>query len=120
MRVDFLQAALSPSCCLTGKTTGYRPSGGAPFVQVQPIALTSRRGERRSFWGAGPCGLAVEVPRQKARWQTPYTCLVPLAGATGNHNDRTSRCRHEGSRNATRYNRHHRITKNRSAHGARP
>jgi hypothetical protein len=78
-RGDFLQAALPPSCYLTGKTTGHRPSGAAPFAQVQPVALTSRQGVRRSFWGAGPQGQAVGVLRQKARWQTPYMCLVPLA-----------------------------------------
>ena len=64
----FLQAALPPSCCLTGKTAGHRPSGGAPFVQVEPFVLTSRRGERRSFWGVGPQGSAVGVLRHKARW----------------------------------------------------
>ena len=81
-RPDFLQAALPPSCCLTGKTAGHRLSGGAPFVQVQPVALTGRRGVRRSFWGAGSQDLAVGALRQKARWQTPHMCLVPPAGPT--------------------------------------
>src|SRR5436309_11302472 len=81
-RPDFLQAALPPSCCLTGKTAAHRLSGGGPFVQVQPVALTGRRGVRRSFWGAGPQGRAVGVPRQKVRWQTPYMCLAPPAGLT--------------------------------------
>src|SRR5260370_41256045 len=79
-REVFLKAALPPSSNLTGKTAGHRASAGAPFVQVQPAALTGRPRVRRRFWGAGPPGPAAVAPRQKARWQTLYMCLVPPAG----------------------------------------
>lgn len=79
---DFLQAALPPSRCRTGKTAGHRPGAALPFALVQPAALTGRRGARRSFWGAGLQSLAVGVLRQTARWPTPDTCLVPPAGPT--------------------------------------
>ena len=71
LREAFPKAALPPSGFLTGKTAGDRPSGGVPFVQVQPAGLFGRRGVRRSFWGAGPSGLAVSVPRQKGALADP-------------------------------------------------
>jgi len=115
----FLQAALPPSDDRTGKTAEQRPSGAGPLVQVQPVLLNGRRGVRKSFWGAAPCGSAVGVLRQKVHGPTPYRCLVPSAGAEGNCNDRTSRRCPEGKRVATRYDRYNRTRKNRKAHGAR-
>src|SRR5260370_25318850 len=63
-----------------GRTRAGVTRPAFPLVQVQPAALTGRRGVRRSFWGARPQGLAAVVPRQKVRWQTSYMCLAPPAG----------------------------------------
>src|SRR5579871_350438 len=94
MSEEFLKAALPLSCSRTGRCAGpgvYRAlrwsrfhpataSGAAP--DVDPCALTGRRGARRSFWDAGPQGLAVGAPRQKVCGPIPLMCLVPSAGLT--------------------------------------
>jgi hypothetical protein len=81
-RDGFRKAALPPSCYLTGKTADPRDQHRNLLVQVQPAVSTGRRGERRSFWGAGLYGPAVGALRQKVRWQTPYRRLVPPADPT--------------------------------------
>lgn len=127
MSDDFLQAALPPSCCRTGRGAGsgvyqawrwsrfHRPTTPGAAPQVDPLALTGRWGARRSFWDVAPPGATVGTPRQKVGRPSPLMCLVPSAGLgpwygppdpVGNRKDRTSRCRHRGKH--ARYSRCHR------------
>jgi hypothetical protein len=94
---DFrLEAARASSCHLTGTAEGFVFPRGAltPLCHcsVEPVALPSRRGERKSFWGASanvarPSRPQRPSPRQRRPAFRPRKCVWRRLG----HHERTPR-----------------------------